>query len=54
MPQIILKGRTAHLASCTFFARHVNQYKNVFNFTAPSTTKNTFFTEHLPLASFVL
>ena len=28
MPQIILKERTAHLASYTFFTRDVNQYKN--------------------------
>ena len=28
MRQIILKERTAHLASYTFFTRDVNQYKN--------------------------
>ena len=28
MPQIILKERTAHLASYTFFTRDVDQYKN--------------------------
>ena len=28
MPQIILKERTAHLASYTFFTRNVDQYKN--------------------------
>ena len=28
MPQIILKERTTHLASCTFFTRDVDQYKN--------------------------
>ena len=28
MPQIILKERTAHLASYTFFARDADQYKN--------------------------
>ena len=28
MPQIILKDRTAHLASYTFFTRDVDQYKN--------------------------
>ena len=28
MPQIILKERTAHLASCTFFTKDVDQYKN--------------------------
>ena len=32
MPQIILKDRTAHLASYTFFTRDVDQYKN----TSPS------------------
>ena len=29
MPQIILKERTAHLASYTFFTRDVDQYKDV-------------------------
>ena len=29
MPQIILKERTTHLASYTFFSRDVDQYKNV-------------------------
>ena len=29
MPYIILKERTAHLASYTFFARDVDQYKNM-------------------------
>ena len=28
MPQIILKERTAHLGSYTFFTRDVDQYKN--------------------------
>ena len=28
MPQIILKERTAHLASHTFFTRDVDQYQN--------------------------
>ena len=28
MPQIILKERTVHLASCTFLTRDVDQYKN--------------------------
>ena len=28
IPQIILKERTAHLASYTFFTRDVDQYKN--------------------------
>ena len=48
MPQIILKERTAHLVSYTSFTIDVDQYKN------PSTTKKTFFTEHLSLATFVL
>ena len=29
MPQIILKERTAHLASYTIFTRYVDQYKNM-------------------------
>ena len=29
MPQIILKEKTAHLASYTFFTRDVDQYKNM-------------------------
>ena len=45
MPQIILKERTAHLVSYTFFTRDVDQYQNT------SATKNT---EHLSLATFVL
>ena len=49
MPQIILKEKTAHLVSYTSFTIiDVDQYKNA------STTKNTFFTEHLSLATFVL
>ena len=48
MPQIILKERTAHLVSYTFFTIDGDQYENA------STTKNTFFTEHLSLATFVL
>ena len=28
MPQIIIKERTAHLASYTFFTTDVDQYKN--------------------------
>ena len=28
MPQVILKERTAHLASYTFFTRKFDQYKN--------------------------
>ena len=45
MPQIILKERTAHLVSYTSFTRDVDQYQNT------STTINTFFTEHLSLAT---
>ena len=48
MPQIILKEGTAHLVSYTSFTRDVDQYQNT------STTINTFFTEHLSLATFVL
>ena len=51
MPQIILKKRTAHLASYTFFKRDVDQYKSVI-LTALSTIRNTFFTEHLSPATF--
>ena len=29
MPQIILKGQAAHLASYTFFIKDVNQHKNM-------------------------
>ena len=29
MPQIILKERTAHLASYTLFTRDIGQYKNM-------------------------
>ena len=48
MPQIILKERTAHLVSYTSFSINVGQYKD------GSTTKSTFFTEQLSLATFVL
>ena len=48
MPQNILKERTAHLVSYTSFTRDVDQYQNT------STTINTFFTEHVSLATFVL
>ena len=43
MPEIILKETTAHLAS---------YYKHVTS-TALSTNKNTFFIQHLSLATFV-
>ena len=49
MPQIILKERTAHLASYTFVTRDVDQYKN----TSLSQLRNTSFTEHVSLVTFV-
>ena len=53
MPQIILKKKTAHLAGYTFFPRDVDHYKNTTSLWAALTTiKNTFFTEHLSLATF--
>ena len=48
MPQIILEERTAHLVSYSSFKTDADQYKNAL------ATKNTFFTEHLSLATFVL
>ena len=52
MPQIIIQERTAHLASYTFLeemllfiTRHVHSF---------STTKSTFFTKNLSLATFIL
>ena len=48
MPQIILIKGKAQLASYTFLQ------EMLINITALSTTKNTFFTEHLSLATFVL
>ena len=53
MPHITLKERTTHLASYTIFTRDTDQYKDV-TFTALSTTKNTFFKEHVSLATFAL
>ena len=50
MPQIVLKERTAHLASYTFLQEMLISIKHV-TFTALSTTKNIFFTEHLSLAT---
>ena len=50
MPQIILKKITSHLAGYTLFPRDIDQYKNTL--TALATIKNTFFTEHLSLATF--
>ena len=51
MPQIILKERTAHLGSYTFFTRDVEQYKNT---SLSQLYQLPFFTEHLSLATFVL
>ena len=53
MPQIILIKGKAQLASYTFLQEMLINIKHV-TFTALSTTKNTFFTEHLSLATFVL
>ena len=53
MPQINLKER-AHLSRYTFLQEIlINILKHV-SVTALSTTKNSFFTEHLSLAIFVL
>ena len=52
IPQIILKERPAHLAIYTF--THVDQYQNTSLLQLYQTTKNTFFTEHLSLNTFVL
>ena len=51
LSRIILKGTAAHLSNS-----FVNQYKNMsnVNFTALSTRKNNFFTEHPPMTDFVL
>ena len=54
MPQITLKERTVHLTSYTFLQEILVNIKKPVTFTALSTTKNTFFTEHLSLATFVL
>ena len=53
MPRIILKERTAHLGSHTFYRRCWSISEHV-TFTALSTTKNSFLTEHLSLATLVL
>ena len=67
MPQIIIKDRTAHLGRYTFLQEMLINIKTchfqpplkhaTFNHlfqTALSTTKNSFFTEHSSLATFVL
>ena len=54
MPQIILKVRTAHLASYTFLQDMLINIKKHATFTALSTINSTFFTEHLSPATFVL
>ena len=46
MPQIILKERTAHLASYTFFARDADQYKNTSLSQLYQPPRISFFTEH--------
>ena len=53
MAQIIFKESTAHLGRYTFLQEMLINIKNV-TFTALSTTKNSFFTEHLSLVTFVL
>ena len=52
MPQIILEKRTAHLASYTFLREMLINIKTHVTLTALSTIKNTYFTEHLLLATF--
>ena len=52
MPQIILEKRTAYLASYTFLRKMLINIKTHVTLTALSTIKNTFFTEHLLLATF--
>ena len=51
MPQIIFKERTAYLARYNFLQEMLINIKNV-TVTALSTINNTFFTEHLSLATF--
>ena len=53
MPQIIVKERTAHLASYAILQEMLINVKKNMTFTALSTTVKTFFTEHLSLATFV-
>ena len=53
MPQIILKKRTAHLASYTLFTRDVDQYKNtsLSQLYQPPITPFSHNTYHLLLSS---
>ena len=46
MPQIIFKERATHLGSYTFFNKRCWSILKHVTFTALSTTKNSFFTEH--------
>ena len=53
MPQIILKERTAHLVSYTFFTRNVDQYKST-SFSQRQHSPRTSFSQnsyHQPLSS---
>ena len=54
MPQIILKERTAHLASYTFFARDADQYKNTSLSQLYQPPRTPFSQNTLSLATFVL
>ena len=54
MPQIILKERTAHLASYTFFTRDVDQYKNTSLSQLYQPPRTPFSQNTLSLATFVL
>ena len=51
---IILKERPSHLARYTFFTRDDNQTKNTSISQLSQPPRTPFFTEHLPLATFVL
>ena len=51
MPQVILKKRTADLATYTFFTRDVDQYKNT-SFYSSINHQELLFTERLSLAAF--
>ena len=53
MPQIILKGRTSHLASYTFLQEMLINVRTR-QFHSSINHQHTFFIEHLPLATFVL
>ena len=54
MLQIILKERTAHLTSYTFFTRDVDHYRNMSLSQLYEPPRRLFFTEHVSLATFVL